>query len=188
MTALPIPMDSPIRAIEAVLDEVEGLRRTDAASHLPAWMVQRLRELVLTGNPSAQVQVSGGNYLTDLTGLVGRTVSHVWDTGLVRGEAVILCSDGAYLALDIEDGGEDAYLTTCSHYGSDKGLAAFLGVRELREAGLLDAQAMAKIEREEAERRLAAATRQLNAAALQVKQAQERLDKLPKPQTEEKPA
>lgn len=151
---------SPIELLGAILDEVEGLRRTDAASHLPAAMLLELREAVNGSAFCTEAEAAGPS---DVTSLVGRTVAHVFEDDLKRGDLLILCTDGTFVAL--ESLGEDAGITEMMQRGP---IADYIAGRGLFRAGLINAEQRDHIENAEKRKKLeamAARARQQLAAA-----------------------
>lgn len=146
---------SPAEVLGAIIDEVEGLRRTDTRSHLPESLLREARM-------SLETSIGGfgsGSQMSDIHGLVGRTVSHVFDCDLKRAQIVIVCTDGAYLALDTELDGDDTYVSVDSRgfYGKNEGgIAAYLKPADLVEVGLMTKAEQQQVERTEQEAKLKA--------------------------------
>lgn len=146
---------SPADVLGAIIDEVEGLRRTDTRSHLPESLLREARM-------SLEHHIGGfgsGSQLSEIHGLVGRTVSHVFDCDLKRAQIVIVCTDGAYLALDTELDGDDTYVSVDSRgfYGKNEcGIAAYLKPADLVEVGLMTKAEQQQVERTEQEAKLKA--------------------------------
>jgi len=144
---------SPAEVLGAIIDEVEGLRRTDTRSHLPEGLLREARM-------SLEASIGGfgsGSQMSDIHGLVGRTVSHVFDCDLKRAQIVIVCTDGAYLALDTELDGDDTYVSVDSRgfYGKNEGgIAAYLKPADLVEVGLMTKAEQQQVERTEQEAKL----------------------------------
>ena len=152
------PPRSPIELLGAILDEVEGLRRTDARSFLPVALIMEARlaleDVGLAASPKSKRLL----YVEDLQ---GRTVEHVFDGDLKRGDLVILCSDGAFLPLEANYESEDhAYISVIGYGGHD--LKEYLRPADLLEAGLMTLEEKREAERaeevEKARRRLERAT------------------------------
>ena len=165
------PARSPIELLGAILDEVEGLRRTDVRSFLPAALIMEAR-LVL-GETGVEV-ARKSKRLASIEDLPGRTVEHVFDSGLKHGDLVILCSDGSFLSLDAShDGEDDAFITVSWHRSND--IKEYLGPSSQVEAGL-----MTLAEKREAEKaaEIEKARKRLERAAADAKLAQEALDRL----------
>lgn len=161
---------SPLELLDAVLDEVEGLRRTDARSFLPAALVRELRAATA---PAATMPGTEHQQHHDLADLVGRTITHVFDADLRRGDAVIMCADGGFVVLEAErDGDETAYLRV---HTSGHAINEYLRPRDLMTLGLMSAEEKRKAEEQE---RVAAAEQAVQRAQAQLKRAQETLEKL----------
>jgi hypothetical protein len=165
---------SPAEVLGAIIDEVEGLRRTDARSFLPESL---LREAKMALEDSMG-DIGTSSQLSDIHGLVGRTVSHVFDCYLKRADVVIVCTDGAYLALDTEQDGEGHYVGVDS-YGfysrNTSGIAAYLQPAALVEVGLMTKAEQERIEREEKAEKLRAQLRRNEEAAANARKALELL-------------
>jgi hypothetical protein len=139
---------SPIEILGAILDEVEGLRRTDAQSHLPEFLLREARAALEVGTESSRNELQ----ITDLDGLQGRTISHVFDGDLKSASIVLLCTDGAYLALEIDGGNGDEFIKvdSLSRWGrASHGLADYLWPRQLVAAGLMSDAERIRLEHEE---------------------------------------
>ncbi|KLR57303.1 hypothetical protein [Diaphorobacter sp. J5-51] len=143
---------SPIEILGAILDEVEGLRRTDAQSHLPEALIREARTVFDVG---ASATESNGVQLQYADGLEGRTVSHVFSSDLRMASIVIVCTDGAFLALDVED---DDGGSVCVHGGAMRGrtLADYLKPAELVAVGLMTEAERQRMERQQKTERLKA--------------------------------
>ena len=165
------PMRSPIELLGAILDEVEGLRRTDVRSFLPAALIMEAR-LVLGGTGVEVARKS--KRLACIEDLQGHTVEHVFDSGLKHGDLVILCSDGSFLALDAShDGEDDAFITVTWHRSND--IKEYLLPSSQVEVGL-----MTLAEKREAERKdeIERARKLLERATAEAKIAQEAFERL----------
>ena len=165
------PPRSPIELLGAILDEVEGLRRTDARSFLPTALIMEAR-LALEDVGVASTQKSKRlSYVEDLQ---GRTVEHVFDGDLKHGDLVILCSDGAFLSLEANhDGEDDAFIAVTWHRSND--LKEYLRPADLLEAGLMTLEEKREAERaEEVEK----ARKRLERAMADAKVAQAALERL----------
>lgn len=165
------PVRSPIELLGAVLDEVEGLRRTDARSFLPAALIMEAR-LVL-GETGVEV-ARKSKRLACIQDLPGRTVEHVFDSGLKHGDLVILCSDGSFLSLDAShDGEDDAFITVSWHRSND--IKEYLLPSSQVEVGL-----MTLAEKREAERKdeIERARKLLERATAEAKIAQQAFERL----------
>jgi hypothetical protein len=181
-------IDTPIRLLEAIVDEVEGLRRTDARSFLPEPLLRRARD-VLT--PHTAAPGAGGAQLRSPDDLVGHTIAHVFDGSLKHGDLVLVTADGSFLALRAEGDDEEASIETCSSgYGpTARTLASFVYPGDLKRAGLLSESECRQIERQETEQKLAEARRRLESARHQAAAAQAALDRLlPKETADAAPA
>jgi hypothetical protein len=168
---------SPIELVGAVLDEVEGLRRTDPLSHLPALMLLELRQCLDDCGFTATAG-RAANMLRDPGDLEGRTIAKVFDGGLRRGDMLFTTTDGAFCVLDAENDGESTYITTCS---VGRGIDHFLSPSQMVEAGMMTTEEKATVERQEeidrARSTLKRATDQAKLAQLQL----ERLTGSPSP-------
>lgn len=117
---------SPLDILGAIVDEIDGVRRFDARSHLPEALMREARyavEVPITARDGS----TAPNRLEDL---VGRTVEHVFDVELRRGHALILCTDGTFVALEASDDG----ISEMTYY---KKLTDYLDDRELVEIGAM---------------------------------------------------
>ena len=165
------PPRSPIELLGAILDEVEGLRCTDARSFLPTVLIAEARlaleDLEATTSPKSK-------RLADVEDLQGRTVEHVFDGDLKRGDLVILCSDGAFLPLEANYKSEDhAYISVIGYAGHD--LKEYLRPADLVVAGLMTMEEKREAERaEEVEK----ARKRLERAMADAKLAQAALERL----------
>lgn len=122
---------SPVQLLGDILDEIEGLRRTDSRSFLPLNLLKEIREaLAMPGRSSS----GGALGPMPLNGLVGETIDHVFESGLIHGEALILCTSGAFVALKFEGDEEDGYLASLEGRG---GLDAYLKPQMLVSIGLM---------------------------------------------------
>lgn len=158
---------SPIQLIGDILDEVEGLRRTDFRSFLPERLLSQMRETI-----EPDVTTSGASGPVDLTSLVGDTIDHVFESGVTRGEVLILCASGAFCVLEVGDPGDDSYISSMRGFG---GIKDHLSPRELESVGLIT-----RAEREEADKKLLLekAERQLARAQADAKRAEDALNKI----------
>ena len=158
---------SPVELLGAIVDEVEGLRRTDPKSHLPESLLREAREAV-----GAATQT--GAALSSLHDLAGQTITHVFDC-LLRGEWLFYCQDGSYIAIEVQGFSDDAEICTARDYGG-KGISNFLAPSEMLQVGLMTADQCKQAEREiavekaklikaRAERQLAEATKTLSDAS-----------------------
>lgn len=165
------PPRSPIELLGAILDEVEGLRRTDARSFLPVALIMEARLALEDVGLAASPKSKKLSYVEDLQ---GRTVEHVFDGDLKRGDLVILCSDGAFLPLEANYESEDhAYISVIGYGGHD--LKEYLRPADLLEAGLMTLEEKREAERaEEVEK----ARRRLERATADAKIAQAALERL----------
>lgn len=148
---------SPMDVLGAILDEVDGLRRTDARSHLPEFLLREARAAL---EASLGATANGrGSQLHELAGLVGRTVTHVFEGDLKRAQAVITCSDGSFIALETERDGDGSYIVVDGPrtWGPpSNGLADYLWPRDLVDAGLMTKEEQQRLDREAIEAQLAA--------------------------------
>ena len=165
------PPRSPIELLGAILDEVEGLRRTDARSFLPAALIMEAR---LTIGESGVEVARKSKRLACIEDLVGRTVEHVFDSGLKHGDMVILCGDGSFLPLEVNDnGGDDAFISVTWHRAND--IKEYLLPSSQVEAGLMTLREKREAERaEEVEK----ARKTLERATADAKIAQAALERL----------
>lgn len=165
------PPRSPIELLGAILDEVEGLKRTDARSFLPTALVMEAR-LALEETGMAAIKKS--KRLSCVDDLQGRTVEHVFDGDLKRGDLVILCSDGAFLPLEGSHDGDDiVYISAIGWGGHD--LKEYLCPADLVAAGLMTLEEKREAERaEEVEK----ARKRLERAMADAKLAQAALERL----------
>lgn len=134
---------SPFVLLGAVVDEVEGLRRTDERSFLPAKLMQELRE-ALGDQPSAiTLDACSSDHLHCL---VGQTVSHVFSNHLRHGDYLILCTDGTFVVLEAEYDGDSATVQTLLQGAP---LSHFLRPLGLQEAGLMTSEQRIEAEKQE---------------------------------------
>lgn len=165
------PPRSPIELLGAILDEVEGLRRTDARSFLPTALIAEARlaleDRETTASPNSK-------RLADVEDLQGRTVEHVFDGDLKYGDLLILCSDGAFLSLEANhDGDDDAFISVTWNRSND--IKEYLRPADLLTAGLMTMEQKREAERaEEVEK----ARQRLERAMSDAKIAQEALERL----------
>ena len=165
------PPRSPVELLGAILDEVEGLRRTDARSFLPAALILEARLALDEGGVEA---VRTSKRLACIEDLQGRTVEHVFDSGLKHGDLVILCSDGSFLSLEAShDGGDDAFISVSWHRSNE--IKEYLLPSSQVEAGLMTLKEKREAERAE---EIEKARRRLERAAADAKIAQEALERL----------
>lgn len=165
------PPRSPIELLGAILDEVEGLRRTDARSFLPTALIMEARLALEEAGISTSPKSKRLSYVEDLQ---GRTVEHVFDSELKRGDLVILCSDGSFLPLEGNyDGDDHAYISVIGWGGHD--LKEYLRPADLVKAGLMTLEEKREAERaEEVEK----ARKRLERAMADAKLAQAALERL----------
>lgn len=144
---------SPIEILGEILDEVEGLRRIDARSHLPERLMREARAALEADGKG----LGSGSQLNSVEALVGRTVSHVFDGDLKRAQMLIVCTDGAFVALDTEQDGDEHFVTTYGGgWGWKNGVADYLRPAELVEIGLMTKEQHRLLEREQKEEKLKA--------------------------------
>lgn len=125
---------SPIEVLGAIIDEVDGLRKTDAKSHLPNALMREARALLDTTSPTSAI----GSKLSGTYELAGRTIDYVFDCGIKRCDLLIVCSDGGFIALRSDGSDEDAGISTCySFNGKPESLADYLEPDGLEECGLI---------------------------------------------------
>lgn len=170
-------MDTPIRMLELIVDEVEGLRRTDARSFLPPSLLRRAREVLV---PHTAVAGSAGVQLTDVDDLEGHAIAHVFHSGLKRGKLVLVTADGSFIVLDVESDDEDASISVVNRgrFGEPRKLQDYVFPRELANAGLLSAEDKARIDREEQQAKVDEARRRVAAAHSALDRAEQDLARL----------
>lgn len=138
---------SPAEVLGAIIDEVEGLRRTDARSHLPERLLSEARMALEVGTVGV-----GSGQLNSIDGLIGRTVSHVFEGDLKRAQMVIVCTDGSFIALDSERDCDYAYIQVHSrgvYAPTVSGLDSYLRPPALVDVGLMSKADQQKAEQEE---------------------------------------
>lgn len=156
---------SPVEILGAILDEVEGLRRTDQRSYLPETLIREARSVF--GHTAEGI---GTMQLRDPSALRGKIIEHVFYCSLDDGGLVLVCSDGAFLVLEAQSDGDAACIQPASYWG--KSLADFLCPADQETAGLITAAQRQELENrqrkeaaldkvERAERAAAAARRDL---------------------------
>ena len=144
---------SPIEILGEILDEVEGLRRTDARSYLPERLIREAKAALEADGKG----LGSGPQLNSVEALVGRTVSHVFDGDLKRAQMLIICTDGAFVALDTEQDGDEHFVTTDgSGWVKKNGVADYLNPAELVEIGLMTKEQQKQLDREKKEQELKA--------------------------------
>ena len=163
---------SPHLVLEAILDEVEGLRRTDPRSYLPWALLQRAREAV---QPEGLAASGTAEHLRDADDMKGRNVRHVFDSGLKSGDMLILFSDGAFIVFDAEPDDGSAYITVNGGYGRTGKLADYLFPRDLLTAGLITQAEYDQIKREEAQKEADRARQRLERARAELAAAEKAL-------------
>lgn len=136
----------PVEILGAIVDEVEGLRRTDTKSHLPEFLLREARAALDENTASAS-----GAQLSAIDGLIGRTVSHVFEDGLNRAQVVIVCTDGSFIALECDGDADDGFIKvdTLRSYSEKSGLPAYLSPSGLVEVGLMTEAERKKLEHDE---------------------------------------
>lgn len=163
---------SPIELLGAILDEVEGLRRTDARSYLPAPLLAEARmaldETGLSGTATTCL-------LRSVDDLAGRTVAHAFEGDLKRGDVLLMMTDGTFIVLEAEGGDDynEASISLVSWGSAD--LRDYLRPHDLVTAGLMTHQQQREVERQE---RLEKARRRLEQAAAIAKAAEAELARL----------
>lgn len=167
------PPRSPIELLGAILDEVEGLRRTDARSFLPTALIAEAR-LALEDAGVGMTASPNSKRLAYVEDLQGRTVEHIFDGDLKYGDLLILCSDGAFLSLEANhDGDDDAFIAVTWNRSSD--LKEYLRPADLLTAGLITMEQKREAERaEEVEK----ARQRLERATQDARMAQAALERL----------
>lgn len=165
---------SPVEILGAILDEVEGYRRTDSKSYLPVALIQEARAVFDIPPSSGLGASNSASPLTDVGDLEGRTISHVFDSNLKRGEILIACSDGAFLALQAEPDGEESYITTCGAY-SGKCLADYLHPADLVIMGVMTKEQAKAAEHEAAVKKARANAERLELQATAARRALEKI-------------
>ena len=144
---------SPVEILGEILDEVEGLRRTDARSYLPERLIREAKAALEAGG----LGLGSGPQLNSADELVGRTVSHVFDGCLKSAQMLIICTDGAFVALDTEQDGDEHFVTDDSGgWGKTNGAADYLEPAGLVEIGLMTKGQQKQLEREQKEAKLKA--------------------------------
>lgn len=144
---------SPVEILGEILDEVEGLRRTDARSHLP----ERLMREAKAALEACGSGLGSGLQLNSVEALVGRTVSHVFDGDLKRAQMLIICTDGAFVVLDTEQDGDEHFVTTDPvGWGRTREIGDYLEPAGLVEVGLMTKEQQKQLEREQKEKKLKA--------------------------------
>ena len=161
----------PIELLGAIADEVEGLRKTDPSSSLPLTLLLEIRRAV-DGVGNA---LTNSQRLSSIDDLKGRTVTHVFQSGLKTGDVLLLCDDGAFVVLAAVKDGDEASISTHT-YGSQ--LKDFLRPLAMREAGMLS---VAEYETAEKEQRTEAARSQLARAKAAALSAERELEELQMP-------
>ena len=164
---------SPVEILGEILDEVEGLRRTDARSHLPDRLVREAKAVLEAGNPG----LSSGMHLDSVDSLVGRTVSHVFDGGLKRAQILIICTDGAFVALHTEQDGDEHFVSADTGRWINGGVADYLAPAELVEIGLMTKEQQKQLEREQKEKELEGMVKRHEAQVESVKRELEKLSR-----------
>ena len=157
---------SPVEILGEILDEVEGLRRTDARSHLPERLMREAKAALEADGKG----LGSGPQLHSVDALVGRTVSHVFDGDLKRAQMLFICTDGAFVALDTEQDGDEYFVTTDGGgWGKKSGVADYLKPAELVEIGLMTKEQHRLLEREQKEEKLKAMVKRHEAQVEAVK-------------------
>jgi hypothetical protein len=140
---------SPIELLGAILDEIEGLKRTDSRIFLPPLLVLEMRSAINGGSETGEA--SNSQRLTSVHDLEGRTIANVFDCGLRIAQLLLLCTDGSFLALETEGFGDDTDIVT-SHYRKNS-IEDYLSLDNMVEAGLMTLSQKQRMEKEEAEKK-----------------------------------
>lgn len=126
----------PVEILGAIVDEVEGLRRTDPKSHLPECLLREARAALEVAVPIGEKP--GSKMLKDARDLEGRVVSHVFTDDLRSGQMVIACADGSFMALEVEgDRDEDGSISVMRGRYSGDHISAYLRDDDLVTLGLM---------------------------------------------------
>lgn len=169
-TIPPLDLNSPHRVLEAILDEVEGLRRTDPASRLPQHLITAIREHVI---PQPVIKghsiIPSSSALGSISDAEGKTVRSVFECCGV--EAVLVFTDGSFLALDC-DGDEDATIDVRCRTP----LTELVSPRDLLRAGLINQDVHDRLNAEKAERNARAAMHRAARAQLEFDEARRKLE------------
>jgi hypothetical protein len=165
--------ESPITVLEAVLDEVEGIRLPiDKRSFLPPALVRRLRAAIEPEGPGTG-QPQGLQTAEDMA---GRTVAHVFDGGIGRADVLIVFTDATFIALK-SDGYEDERSVSV-HSGRGSKLGDYLTPRDQLDAGLIDKATYNQLTQEAADKRLKEAQQRAARARAELKRAEEEVAQL----------
>ena len=127
----------PVEILGAILDEVEGLRRTDPCSHLPMLLLREARDAVNAATAPHDLKAEGGRiqYLEDIEGL---TIVRAFGNSETQDGCglIIQFDNGRFLALSASgDDGEDASVEVDDSRHA-RSLADYLNDRAQEEAGL----------------------------------------------------
>lgn len=134
---------SPIQLLCDILDEVEGLRRTDARSYLPLPLMLKIHDAVDGMSGPMRASSTG---IHDICDLEGQTIAHVFES-LSYGDTALVCTDGSFIILQAEADGVDAYIRTVHSQG--KTLAEYVKRSDLVRAGMMAKVEADRLDREE---------------------------------------
>lgn len=126
----------PVEILGAILDEVEGLRRTDPCSHLPMLLLREARDAVNAATSHDLKDESGRiQYLEDIEGL---TIVRAFGNSETQDGCGLIFQfeNGRFLALSAaDDDGEDVPVEVDGSRHA-RSLADYLSDRAQEEAGL----------------------------------------------------
>ena len=132
-----MPERSPVEILGAILDEVEGLRRTDPRSHLPMPLLREARDVVNAATAPPGLQAQGGRiqYLEDTEGL---TIVRAFGNGDTHDGCTLVFQfdNGQFLALSASDDDGEAVPVEVDDSRHARTLADYLSDRAQEEAGL----------------------------------------------------
>lgn len=134
-----------VQLLEAVIDEVEGFRQTDPASHLPPTLMREIREAVeCVGSAGA------GRQLNELEDMRDRLVKAVITGDVKGGQALILFDDGSFIVLDADSYEPDTADLVVRRRGTgESNLAHYLNPRDQASVGLISESRAKQLENEE---------------------------------------
>ena len=165
---------SPVEILGAIVDEVDGFRRTDRKSHLPEPLLREARQALegLPGNRQSKI-------LSDPAQLVGRTIEHVFDDGLKRGNLAIICTDASFLILDADGDEDDATIITLGKgYPGHSNIEDYVGPEDLLRLGLISKAQKDEIRKQELEKKISDAAATVARLDRNVRNAREELERL----------